>query len=534
VGALIVKDRRILCTGYNGTPTNIEHCDITGCLRDKLKIPPGERHELCLLPDEKVFTDKGYISIDKVAVGRRVLTHKNFYRKVSQTFKRKYNDSLYFIEPWHLLPVALTPNHPVLAIKTQRCQFDSRTLCKETCRSVNNQYCAKPYLTYQPEWIPANRLNVRDLVLLSFDSRSFSTEHIDFSFVSDAPLSYSEALARRSCGKTFREIQEELDIYPSRVYNWENGGAPRGAIIACAEKLKHGSSPSRTIPVKVPITNSLLRIIGFYLAEGCSSSNQVSFSFHQKEKECIKEVIDSMGKIFGLDCYENKRKNVHNLVFSSVILAKAFKGLFGEGSHSKKVPDFLMKLPPEQQKHILTSYAQGDGYKPDKNTTIVTTASETLAFQVVRILLRLGYTPIIDTGRNMHRVIWKESKKAHYGYIKNSTFFTPIRKIWTEKYTGYVYNLSVEKDNSYTTKSFTVHNCRGLHAEQNAFLQAACYGINVKGATIYCTTQPCVICAKMIINAGIKEVVIKEGYPDQMARDFFKKANIKLRRLKRR
>ncbi len=74
--------------------------------------------------------------------------------------------------------------------------------------------------------------------------------------------------------------------------------------------------------------------------------------------------------------------------------------------------------------------------------------------------------------------------------------------------------------------------CQGLHAEQNAFLQAACYGINVKDAAIYCTNQPCIICAKMMINAGVKKVIIGDGYPDKMARDFLKKANITLRRIK--
>src|SRR5512136_2014667 len=49
--------------------------------------------------------------------------------------------------------------------------------------------------------------------------------------------------------------------------------------------------------------------------------------------------------------------------------------------------------------------------------------------------------------------------------------------------------------------------CRGLHAEQNAIIQAAFHGIRIQGATIYCTNQPCVICTKMIINAGIKEVI---------------------------
>ena len=72
--------------------------------------------------------------------------------------------------------------------------------------------------------------------------------------------------------------------------------------------------------------------------------------------------------------------------------------------------------------------------------------------------------------------------------------------------------------------------CRGLHAEQNVILQAALYGASTKGSTLYVTNQPCVICAKMLINAGIKEIVISDGYPDKLAKKFLKDAKIKIRR----
>lgn len=74
--------------------------------------------------------------------------------------------------------------------------------------------------------------------------------------------------------------------------------------------------------------------------------------------------------------------------------------------------------------------------------------------------------------------------------------------------------------------------CRGLHAEQNVLLQAALYGISTKDSSLYITNQPCIICAKMIINAGIKEIVFKGNYPDKMARDFLREAKIKIRRIK--
>ncbi len=73
--------------------------------------------------------------------------------------------------------------------------------------------------------------------------------------------------------------------------------------------------------------------------------------------------------------------------------------------------------------------------------------------------------------------------------------------------------------------------CRALHAEQNAIIQAAKLGNTTEGATIYVNVQPCVICAKMIINAGIVRVVYKGEYPDEMAKAMLEEANIVLTKL---
>jgi dCMP deaminase len=69
--------------------------------------------------------------------------------------------------------------------------------------------------------------------------------------------------------------------------------------------------------------------------------------------------------------------------------------------------------------------------------------------------------------------------------------------------------------------------CMALHAEQNAIIQAASMGQSIEGSTIYVTHQPCVICAKMIINAGIKRIVVREGYPDQLSVDILAEAGIR-------
>lgn len=72
--------------------------------------------------------------------------------------------------------------------------------------------------------------------------------------------------------------------------------------------------------------------------------------------------------------------------------------------------------------------------------------------------------------------------------------------------------------------------CYAIHAEQNAIIQAAKLGVNIDKATLYCTHQPCVICAKMIINAGIERIVYGQGYPDDFAMEIFQEADVLVER----
>ncbi len=73
--------------------------------------------------------------------------------------------------------------------------------------------------------------------------------------------------------------------------------------------------------------------------------------------------------------------------------------------------------------------------------------------------------------------------------------------------------------------------CRGLHAEQNVIIQAAYHGVSIKGATLYCTNLPCSICSKMLINAGIGDIVYQEGYADSMTEEMLQAAGVTLTRV---
>lgn len=71
--------------------------------------------------------------------------------------------------------------------------------------------------------------------------------------------------------------------------------------------------------------------------------------------------------------------------------------------------------------------------------------------------------------------------------------------------------------------------CRGLHAEQNAIIQAAVFGISIKNSILYCTNTPCVVCVKMLINAGVNEIVFFGEYPDELAKKMLDESSIKIR-----
>jgi dCMP deaminase len=74
--------------------------------------------------------------------------------------------------------------------------------------------------------------------------------------------------------------------------------------------------------------------------------------------------------------------------------------------------------------------------------------------------------------------------------------------------------------------------CRGLHAEQNAIIQAAVFGVSIKGSVLYCTNTPCVVCVKMLINAGVMEIIYAGEYPDDLAKRMMEESKLKIKRFK--
>lgn len=260
-------------------------------------------------------------------------------------------------------------------------------------------------------------------------------------------------------------------------------------------KLKYDFK-SKKIPKKIPLKSDLLRLFGYFLAEGHISDKPsktcITLTFNMKEIEYIEDVRRICKKLFGLDVKikEFPKRNTSIINIYNAQLARFFKKLFGNGAANKRIPDFIMKLPIQKQKSLIKGFWRGDGYvNLNRNGPRAgyVTISYQLAQQIKILLLRQKITPSIYLEKEKISK-WANHKKAyriHVGqrdslkklcgilgikylsksyksitsWFDNNFLYTPITRIEKVKYNGVVNNLEVENTHSFISEAFCIHNC---------------------------------------------------------------------------
>jgi NifU-like protein involved in Fe-S cluster formation len=253
---------------------------------------------------------------------------------------------------------------------------------------------------------------------------------------------------------------------------------------------------SKEIPNKIPLNEELLRLFGYFLAEGHISEKithvNISFALHINEKDIAEDIKKITKKIFNLEVNITERPEEHGLkvTINSVKIARLFKGLFGNGAKNKKIPEILMSLPIEKQKALIYGFWKGDGYI---NLNRIgpragySTISYNLAQQIKILLLRQKIVPsyYVEKEKIVRGVKHQESYRIHVGqresliklsrilnknynpksygvidsWFDENYLYTPITQIKKLDYSGKVHNLEVENTHSFLTDAFTVHNC---------------------------------------------------------------------------
>jgi len=245
--------------------------------------------------------------------------------------------------------------------------------------------------------------------------------------------------------------------------------------------------------VSLATTPELMRLVGYYLAEGASDRYRVSFDIHKNENDLKQDIIDCASKVFGatVSLKPDPDSEGLKLCIDSVRVATFFSQ-FGHHADEKKLPWWMVLMPPDRIRELVRGEFWGDGHYSDKyyeyrtkmhsNYFTTRTTSMELALQMHYMLGRLGilssistekqkdrklcysvtvHTPYVEAMGRLVEVPAKNNEVSHsYLHLTDGMIITPVVKIEVEEVKDYlVQNLEVEGDNSYIASNISVHNC---------------------------------------------------------------------------
>jgi len=384
----------------------------------------------CFLPKSLIKTENGFHKIEDIQVDQKVLTHRAQYLPVSRTLWRPYKGMVVDIKLRNSNEVtSLTVDHEVYVIRIKHCRQISRKtrICQWNC---DKRCSAKFYQDYKIEKSPVGQLSKNDCLLYPINQQIKDIEFIDLN-----------------------------EYYHRRISNF-------------------GPTIGR-IPTKIKIDDNLLKLIGYYIAEGSNHRAYIRFSLGNHEQSFAREIKNLVEKIFKIKTAIFKRKKGSKtgleITACNSKLSNIFQNLCGKWAENKHIPFQFQYLPLQKQKILLEAILKGDGYcQKTGGGKSIATVSPTLAEQLRDILLRLRIVPRfyinkkkIDKKGMVHQrwysIEWQEKKSAHYSYFyeeKNVLYWiSPIKEIKKRYYEGDVYNLTVAKDHSYVASNFVVGNC---------------------------------------------------------------------------
>ncbi len=365
-------------------------------------------------------------SIDQINTGDMVLTHNGNIKPVTKLYKREYDGELVQIETtrYKSEQFQATPNHPFYIIQ--------KHVWKQWINYTRNERkknrAPKPLLEkFKPKWVEAGQLSLGDIMLFPIRKHVEDIKNIDFRIYSN--------------GVEFRKTHGNL---------WEID--------------------------RLPINGDLMRLIGYYAAEGSCYEDGVQFSFGSDENEYANKLSSAFWSIFKIKTkIANYKNNELRVSVSSKILRNFFKDMCPGVARTKKLNKLILDLGQENQKVFLEAFIDGDGCRYN-NTVTCASASPYLAHQIREIALRCGYAPSLEKkdwegpfGKGIYyNIIWREKPNRIFGYLDKSYFGLRINNISRKTYKGPVFNIEVKDDNSYCLPIGAVHNCY-MRVRRDAF-----------------------------------------------------------------
>ena len=403
-------------------------------------------------------------------------------QKIQAIFKHHYKGELVKITPYYLPTLSCTPDHRVYATNNLN---ESPSLIKA------GELTLEHYLTIPRnyEFSSQEVLNVGEIL---------GKHQITYRVSWDLSLEEREAIMVATLsGETSRQIGAKLGKDPSYIRHVRskiNRGVGQDIKTASFtiedEKIRFPNEHKPGIPIVLPIDTNLAKLLGYYCAEGCITTNKdrpnsyaINFSFSPKETELANEVIQLLEKCFGVKGQLVKRTTTIGIVAGKSSLGLLFKALVGEKAEFKSVPKPILNAPKPIVKAFLNAYVEGDGHKYANGKVSATTISKELAYGVAWLALKLGYLPSIYykvfeqphhmiEGRIVNRapqytVVWYEETKVVRKLIETENcYLIPLKDISLQEFEGDVYNMEVEEEHNYLAGFFLVSNCQNWITSQ--------------------------------------------------------------------
>lgn len=416
----------------------------------------------CFVEGTSVFTEDGYVDIDKIELGQKTLTHEHNLKPITRLFKNEHKGDIITITPrkFSAFSITLTPNHKVFAIKTKGCSRNNKIICKPNClQNKEGRLCADYHKNYKIEKIEAANLGKDDVVVFPINKEVRAVKPIDLA-------DYVETNRYKIGDKSIvLDKKHRLNRY-------------------------------------IIIDNELLRLFGYFVADG-NSDVAAFFNFAAHEEDYANDVANIIKSKFGLEAKIYRIKNFIRVVVFSRVVANFFnKTFYKNGEKDKKTfPSWITFLSKEKQEQFIKGLFNGDGHITNKRYCFqFTTTKKDIALMVRDILLRLGIVPSISivsskykvgndvrisrqyrfalyqnpnsknfdffTGIDEYRGAYNEHETklnvSEYYWFDDNFMYLPITKIEIKEFNGFVYNIEVEDDHSYTIESMLVKNCEGF------------------------------------------------------------------------
>lgn len=386
----------------------------------------------CLTPGQKILTENGWKNIEDLIIGEKVFTHTGKYEKILQTFNRNTESDIYkFSVHSDTETLVVTEEHPLYVIS----QDQNTTKCSLRESIGNNLRLDQSLPNF--EFIKAKDIKVGDIIAQKIDKIEIDSNIDLSSFINDNYI-----------------------ILNNKFQSKKNS-------------VSH--------PLIIETNKDFCKWLGLYVADGtCQLDNNkgsIKICCHKNQFNCHKVSHDFMKTIgnVSINFYKDREAiniETYNKPFANYLIENCGK------LESKRFPNFCTKLSIEKQKYLLSGLFLGDGhYLSKKNTSILVTISKELYEQTKEMLLRCGLTFNVRIAQkggnrkpqyrfevrgNISNEEFDTKRQSTRSFYYNDYYCRVIKSIEKEKYTGKVYNIEVENDNSYTTKIGNVHNCEGF------------------------------------------------------------------------